>query len=283
MSNSALISRFFNYALPVVAILFAVGLTSHVAGQERDPFAKPFLRGTKGRTIVTGTTQKPPKPAPTVVGVPPIQDRIESYKAMRVKAAEVGVPAPKPTSVLTVGEIDVTGIFRTPRGYAAMVEATPIKLSYTVYPGEKFFDGYLVAIEDNRLVFRRETRMTDGKVITVSENKGLKVQVLNEMLVPRVESANNNQTPAQTNPTVTVPATAVPSNSAAPAAGATVMQSSKGIPKVETVLVEKSIVTDSTTETATPRAKAAKSKPAAKRAAKPRAKAPKQVASQPTF
>jgi hypothetical protein len=92
-----------------------------------------------------------------------------------------------------------------------MVEATPIKLSYTIYPGEKFYDGYLVAIEDNRLVFRRETKMTDGKVLTAAENKGLKVQTVNDMLVPRVETATNQSAPA-TNPTVTVPATAVSSS-----------------------------------------------------------------------
>jgi len=57
-------------------------------------------------------------------------------------------PAPKPTTALLLSEIQVVGITRTPRGYAAIVEATPIKLSYVVYPGERFFDGQLVAIED---------------------------------------------------------------------------------------------------------------------------------------
>jgi len=39
----------------------------------------------------------------------------------------------------------------------------PIKLAYVIYPGERFYDGQLVAIEDNRLVFRRETVFTDGR------------------------------------------------------------------------------------------------------------------------
>jgi hypothetical protein len=39
----------------------------------------------------------------------------------------------------------------------------PIKLAYVIYPGERFYDGQLVAIEDNRLVFRRETVFSDGK------------------------------------------------------------------------------------------------------------------------
>jgi hypothetical protein len=44
-----------------------------------------------------------------------------------------------------------------------MVEATPIKLSYVVYPGESFFDGQLVAIEEGRLVFRRDVVWADGR------------------------------------------------------------------------------------------------------------------------
>jgi hypothetical protein len=32
-----------------------------------------------------------------------------------------------------------------------------------IYPGEQFFDGQLVAIEEERLVFRHETRLTNGK------------------------------------------------------------------------------------------------------------------------
>ena len=68
----------------------------------------------------------------------------------------------------------VTGIFRTPRGFAAMVEAKPIKLSYTIYPGEKFFDGQLVAIEENRLVFRKITKMSNNKFVTSVENKTLR-------------------------------------------------------------------------------------------------------------
>ena len=69
--------------------------------------------------------------------------------------------------------MQVIGIFRTPRGYAAMVEATPIKLSYVVYPGEQFYDGMLVAIEESRLVFRKQTRWTDGRNDVAVESKAL--------------------------------------------------------------------------------------------------------------
>jgi hypothetical protein len=47
-----------------------------------------------------------------------------------------------------------------------MVEATPIKLSYTIYPGEKFFDGQLVAVEENQLVFRHVTKTGKDKFVS---------------------------------------------------------------------------------------------------------------------
>src|SRR6185369_13641548 len=96
---------------------------------------------------------------PGAVGVPSIQERISLYKAQKSAAMNARMPAPKPTTALLLNEIQVIGISRTPRGYAAIVEATPIHLSYVIYPGEPFFDGQLVAIEDGRLIFRRETVM----------------------------------------------------------------------------------------------------------------------------
>jgi hypothetical protein len=97
------------------------------------------------------------------VGVPSIQERIEQYRAQKLAAMNARVAAPKPTSAFLLSEVQVVGISRSPRGYAAIVEASPIKLAYVIYPGERFYDGQLVAIEDNRLVFRRETVYSDGK------------------------------------------------------------------------------------------------------------------------
>jgi len=135
-------------------------------GGVRDPFTpyKPPIRVIK----------KAANGAPVPVPVPSIQQRIDSYKAEKIAAMNAMRPAPKPTTALLLSEMQVTGIFRTPRGYAAMVEATPIKLSYVIYPGETFYDGQLVAIEEDRLVFRHETRFTDGKVAKTVENKPLR-------------------------------------------------------------------------------------------------------------
>lgn len=137
--------------------------SSTYRASQRDPFAK-FKPAVK---------RKVEKKVAAPVAVPAIQARIENYKAQKLAAMNLRQSAPKPTTALLLSEVQVKGIFRTPRGYAAMVEATPIKLSYVVYPGEQFYDGMLVAIEESRLVFRKQTKWTDGRTVVAVENKPL--------------------------------------------------------------------------------------------------------------
>lgn len=143
---------------------------------------EPAPKKTVKRTVASGRDPfrkyEPPR-APVKVSrdlspIPTIQERINNYKAQKVAAMNARMPAPKPTTALLLSEIQVIGISRSPRGYAAIVEATPIKLSYVIYPGEPFFDGQLVAIEDNRLVFRRETVFADGRRERTVEYKSLR-------------------------------------------------------------------------------------------------------------
>ncbi|HEY0099621.1 MAG TPA: hypothetical protein VGB76_11790 [Pyrinomonadaceae bacterium] len=133
------------------ATAFGQEASTTYRGAGRDPF-------TKYKAPV-----KRVKPVPQPVPAPSIEQRIAAYKTQKAIAMNAQLPAPKPTTALLLSEAQVTGIFRTPRGYAAMVEAKPIKLSYVIYPGETFFDGMLVAIEEDRLVFRKETRWSDGR------------------------------------------------------------------------------------------------------------------------
>ncbi|HEX3558226.1 MAG TPA: hypothetical protein VHU19_03425 [Pyrinomonadaceae bacterium] len=150
--------------LTLVAAAAAQTASTTYHATSRDPFTKykPALK----RAV--------PKKVLAPVPVPPIQARIDGYKAQKQAAMNMQQPAPKPTTALTLSELQVIGIFRTPRGYAAMVEATPISLSYVVYPGERFYDGMLVAIEETRLVFRRQTRWTDGHTEVAVETKPLR-------------------------------------------------------------------------------------------------------------
>lgn len=153
----------------MISALLVCGSSRMVSAQEQEtPATKP---ATTKRVNSGGRDPfrryEPPKPSVKKISgqvLPPsIQERIESYKAQKLAAMNARMPAPKPTTALLLSEIQVIGISRTPRGYAAIIEATPIKLSYVIYPGEPFYDGQLVAIEDTRLVFRHEIVFTDGR------------------------------------------------------------------------------------------------------------------------
>ena len=131
----------------------------------RDGGRDPFKRFEAPRILKRASGQ---------VLAPSIQERIAQYKAQKVAAMNARMAPPKPTTALLLSELQVIGISRSPRGYAAIVEATPIKLSYVIYPGERFYDGQLVAIEDNRLVFRREIVFVDGRHDRTVEIKSLR-------------------------------------------------------------------------------------------------------------
>ena len=171
MTNKVKILRFLSLGLALVGFILISGSLNELTAQ-RDPFSKPgWARKREGGSSTGGAKKNGP---PADLGAPGIEQRVEYYKRLRETAAASRMPVPKVTSVLTLGEMAVTGIFRTPRGYAAIVEAMPLKLSYTIYPGEKFFDGQLVAVEENRLVFRRVVKMSNGKFVSSVENKPLR-------------------------------------------------------------------------------------------------------------
>ena len=152
----------------VFCIVLFAGLTATASAQEPNVAAKPepaekssgrdpFKKFEPVRKLTKGTASK--------LEPPSIQVRIDRYRAQKLAAANAHVSPPKPTTALLLNEMQVTGIFHTPRGWSAMVEATPFnpKLSYVIYPGENFFDGQLVAIEEGRLVFRRDIMWNDGR------------------------------------------------------------------------------------------------------------------------
>ena len=159
----------------IVGLLLSSALFAGNAFAQQSTQTKNQSRGGRDPFVKYKPPAKPKAPdVPTQVVPPTIQERIARYKAQKLEAMSRQLPAPKPTTALLFSEMQIVGIFRTPRGYAAMVEATPIKLSYVIYPGEAFYDGQLVAIEDDRLVFRQETRWSNGKVDRTVETKPLR-------------------------------------------------------------------------------------------------------------
>ena len=184
--NSARVK--FAASLLGAALLLTSGIAVTTMAQEQQP-EKPATKRVSNGGRDPFRKYEPPKPTmkrtTNQSPIPTIQERISNYKAQKAAAMSARMPAPKPTTALLLNEIQVIGISRSPRGYAAIVEATPIKLSYVIYPGEPFYDGQLVAIEDNRLVFRRETVFTDGRRERSVEYKALRqASPVNSVPVP---------------------------------------------------------------------------------------------------
>lgn len=174
-------------ALTALATVSAVAQDANTSYKPPSTGKDPFSRYKLAFKLKSREAQK--KHA-TVIQPPTLPARIDQYKAQKMAAMNLRQPAPKPTTALLLSELQVTGIFRTPRGYAAMVEAKPIKLSYVVYPGEPFFDGMLVAIEETQLVFRREAHWTDGRREVMVETKPLRQPDVKEvMTAPKTEEA----------------------------------------------------------------------------------------------
>ena len=191
----------YGFAILLTVAGVACGATQIAQGQ-----AKTEPKASQPRSIQSGRDPfrkyEPPrllvKKGGALVAVPSIQERIQQYKAQKLSAMNARVAAPKPTTAFLLSEIQVVGISRTPRGYAAIVEAKPIKLAYVIYPGERFYDGQLVAIEDNRLVFRRETVYSDGKRERSVEMKPLRqANAVDALSVAAAKSAGSDSAPAE--------------------------------------------------------------------------------------
>lgn len=186
------------YRLVLLAFISLAVIGNQAVNAQEKPEAKP-VRGSGSTVRDPFSKYVPPRAKVKSSGLvmpPSIQERISQYKAQKQAAMMARVAAPKPTTAFLLSEMQVVGISRSPRGYAAIVEASPIKLSYVIYPGERFYDGQLVAIEDNRLVFRREVVYTDGRRERAVEMKPLRQQSAVEALTSVQPAVPNNQVAA---------------------------------------------------------------------------------------
>ena len=194
----------FRYLVSAALMLCAFGIVAVTAMAQEVEAKNPVVtEKSAGRDPFKkyAPVVKPGKVAPSRLEAPAIQVRIDRYRAQKLAAANAHVAPPKPTSVLLLNEMQVIGIFRTPRGFAAMIEATPIKLSYVIYPGETFFDGQLVAIEEARLVFRRDLVWTDGRHEKTVETKPLRqvnpVEAMTSKAAPANAATPESEKPAE--------------------------------------------------------------------------------------
>ena len=207
-------TKIFQYSVALLLALtaLALGVVPSANGQKKSEPKPATTRSYQGGRDPFKKYEPPRvivRPS-NLITPPSIQERIGQYKAQKLAAMNARVAAPKPTTAFLLSEMQVVGISRSPRGYAAIVEASPIKLAYVIYPGEKFYDGQLVAIEDSRLVFRRETVYTDGRRERSVEMKPLRQPTVDALAAAAAKSAPAESAAAEPDKKSDKPATDKP-------------------------------------------------------------------------
>lgn len=84
-------------------------------------------------------------------------NRRDPFKSLLAKTDSPALHGPRPEGVpgLLIEEIDLTGIFRTSKGFVAQVVASNQKKSYLLKEGDQLYDGDVVSINKNEVVFKQ--------------------------------------------------------------------------------------------------------------------------------
>ena len=84
-------------------------------------------------------------------------NRRDPFKSLLAGPERSELRGPRPEGVpgLLIDEIDLTGIFRTSKGFVAQVSAANQKKSYLLREGDQLYDGDVVSINRNEVVFKQ--------------------------------------------------------------------------------------------------------------------------------
>jgi Tfp pilus assembly protein PilP len=84
-------------------------------------------------------------------------NRRDPFKSLLAAPDRPEFRGPRPEGVpgLLIDEIDLTGIFRTSKGFVAQVVAANQKKSYLLKEGDQLYDGDVVSINRNEVVFKQ--------------------------------------------------------------------------------------------------------------------------------
>jgi hypothetical protein len=84
-------------------------------------------------------------------------NRRDPFKSLLAAPDHTEIRGPRPEGVpgLLIDEIDLTGIFHTSRGFVAQVVASNQKKSYLLKEGDQLYDGDVVSINKNEVVFKQ--------------------------------------------------------------------------------------------------------------------------------
>lgn len=85
------------------------------------------------------------------------RDPFESLLDARQASTERG-PRPEGVPGLLIDEVEVSGIFVTPEGTVAQVAAANKEKSYLLRVGDQLYDGEVISISGNEVVFRQIVR-----------------------------------------------------------------------------------------------------------------------------
>jgi Tfp pilus assembly protein PilP len=84
-------------------------------------------------------------------------NRRDPFKSLEVgqNRPELKGPLPEGIPGLLIDEIDLSGIYRTSRGFIAQVSAPNKNRSYLLREGDQLYDGDVVRITSNEVVFKQ--------------------------------------------------------------------------------------------------------------------------------
>jgi hypothetical protein len=84
-------------------------------------------------------------------------NRRDPFKSLLTGPDRPEFRGPRPEGVpgLLIDEIDLTGVFRTSRGFVAQVSAGNQKKSYLLKEGDQLYDGDVVSINRNEVIFKQ--------------------------------------------------------------------------------------------------------------------------------
>jgi len=84
-------------------------------------------------------------------------NRRDPFKSLLIAPDRPEFRGPRPEGIpgLLIDEIDLKGIFRTARGFVAQVNAANQKKNYLLKEGDQLYDGDVVSIGKNEVVFKQ--------------------------------------------------------------------------------------------------------------------------------
>jgi Tfp pilus assembly protein PilP len=84
-------------------------------------------------------------------------NRRDPFKSLLIEQQARDFRGPRPEGIpgLLIDEIDLTGVWRTSRGFVAQVVASNQKKTYLLKEGDQLYDGDVVSINKKEVVFKQ--------------------------------------------------------------------------------------------------------------------------------